>query len=87
MASYSGSAKIVQEDLAMDVECSLNVVREPSGLISWSGSFDGADLAHEPETGPADLCLPDGRSAKILVNRQWLGTGSGEFLGNGPPPE
>jgi hypothetical protein len=83
--AYSGPATIVQGESSAEVQCEYLVWQE-SGLSSWRGAYAGAEIAAEPQTGEAELKLPDGRSATILISRMFHGTGNGEFTGNGAPP-
>jgi hypothetical protein len=93
LPGYRGEATIIQEDRHAAVTGQYEVMQAypagpdgPGGLLSWSGSYAGADLVVEPEPGHATLRLSDGRQGEILITSAYGGAGQGIFKGNGDPP-
>ena len=69
-----------------DLQIHLVVDHEPSGLISWWGSFETL-LSQHPQPGESyHLVLEDGRSGTILIKSVSIGPGTVpvDFVGSGP---
>ncbi len=88
MTSYDGPATIQQDGRDAVVECGFAVRTPGRPRGSWSGRFEGTDL--RLVTGEAMLVLPDGVSARILIDHiDFDGPSalSGTFIGVQSPPE
>jgi hypothetical protein len=82
---YGGPATIVQGGRSAEVYVTYEVVQR-GGLTHWRGEYSDAAVEDEPLEGNAELILPDGSTAAIVITNAWQGTGSGWFSGRGQPP-
>lgn len=75
---------IVQGGRSVQVVCRYEVIDSGSGR-EWHGDFAEVGPGHEPEPGDAELHVGGGVAAIAILSVR-IGSGSGHFEGNGPPP-
>ena len=85
--TYTGRANLAQTDYVVTVEIGITVTLSLDGAErQWRGWYRGADLATEPQPGPASITLDIGTSGEIDITHARRGTGEGTFTGVGEPP-
>jgi hypothetical protein len=81
---FEGPAVIVQGGRSMRVACRYEVIDSGSGR-EWHGDFAEVGPGQEPDPGDAELHVGGGVTT-VVIQSVRVGSGSGHFEGNGPPP-
>jgi hypothetical protein len=89
--TYNGPAQLFQRASVVDVWCVYDRVREePSGLMSWFGTWRDPQPAHTLELGDAILRLPTEHKGRIIIDEINIGSRTtaerGSFTGVGAQP-